>query len=507
MNNFSHRYSVLLIVLILLVYHAITINAQSYFVDECEELKHASVGIVESIFMPDSMPPFFTLVLRGWLAIFDQRITARWLSVAFSLGTIIATWAFTKRIVNDRVAILAAVLLAANPLQLFYAQLIRGYAMMTLVAALCIGFGMLARKTNEKKYWWLYGITSVVGMFSHYYFITIPLSFLALTISDWDFDRVRRFLVSSVLSGIASLPLLIFVHSDFTFQKEIRAPRPVSPSAVVYSYLSYFTGYSMGPSQRDLQTNYRWTADTTMIAELTVVGLVAIIALAAAVPITRRYGELKPFAFLLIVPLVVIGLLGAATGITYNVRFVAWMVVPMSMLLGFLAMHDARNTKAGTAIFALRIGSILLLFGLANWNRVYVDRYKTEDIRSAMEWIDAHATNPTIFVVSSYMGVVADYYKSEQQSVAPLPPLTHHPAEINDETTLNVCLSKINEVSGNEFWVVYSRAFHSDANRLFIDALLRNEGAIESFGMQTKFAGVVIYKGSIRKRVSTETFR
>jgi uncharacterized membrane protein len=500
MNNFSYRYFVLLIILILLAYHAITINAQSYFVDECEELKHASVGIVESIFMPDSMPPLFTLMLRGWIAIFDNWTTPRWLSVVFSLGAVIATWAFTKRLVNDHVAILAAVFLAASPLQLFYAQLIRGYAMMTFVAALCIGFGMMARKTNQKRYWWLYGITSVVGMFSHYYFITIPLSFLALTISDWDFDRIRRFVVTSVMSGIASLPILIFVTSDFTFQREIRAPRPLSPSAVAYSYMSYFTGYSIGPSQRDLQSNYHWTADTNMIAELAIVSLVGIVALGAAVPIAHRHGELKPFVFLLVIPLVVIGLLGAVTGITYNVRFVAWMVIPMSMLLGFLAMPHSRHTKTGTVILALRIGSILLLFGLANWNRVYVDRYKIEDIRSAMQWIDANATEPTIFVVSSYMGVVADYYKSKQQTVVPLPPLTHHPAEINDEATLKVCLSKINELSVNEFWLVYSRAFHSDANHLFIDTLLKNEGAIESFGMQNEYAGVVIYKGSIRKR-------
>jgi hypothetical protein len=220
------------------------------------------------------------------------------------------------------------------------------------------------------------------------------------------------------------------------------------------------------------------------------------VTLGAACQSAWRYGELKPFVVLLTVPLGFIGILGAATGITYNVRFIAWMVMPISILLGFLAIPRKKSWQT-SALLTLQVSSILLVFILSNHNRIYNDLYKTEDIRKAMQSIQSQSKNANIFIVSGYLGVVADRYKVEGETIQPLPPINYPRPVIDDAKTLNECLTTISNATPGEFWLIYSREFHGDPNGLFIASLTERSGSIVSFDLVSQFAGVLVYRGTI----------
>ena len=51
--------AIALLIASLFVLHLSTISHQSYFTDEVEELHFAQGDFWKSVFMPDSMPPFF----------------------------------------------------------------------------------------------------------------------------------------------------------------------------------------------------------------------------------------------------------------------------------------------------------------------------------------------------------------------------------------------------------------------------------------------------------------
>ena len=82
----------------------------------------------------------------------------------------------------------------------------------------------------------------------------------------------RGFLLANLTIVLLALPLIGFVGKDLHFQKGLRDSRPLDIPALGYTYVSMLTGYTVGPSKRDLQVIDRMNAFSSALPIAAVVG-------------------------------------------------------------------------------------------------------------------------------------------------------------------------------------------------------------------------------------------
>lgn len=117
-------------------------------------------------------PPLYYFVLRGWLGIVGHAspLALRAVSLAFGLATI-ALLASIGRVFPQirRAAFLAACLLAANNLHIFYSQQIRSYAFYTLLFTVLLIWSWQVARFGEKFAFWCIGtLLMSLLVYTHY---------------------------------------------------------------------------------------------------------------------------------------------------------------------------------------------------------------------------------------------------------------------------------------------------------------------------------------------------
>jgi len=132
---------IIVVLILALGLRLIGIN-QSLWLDEAVSANVAKwpIGeIVNSFSIGDFHPPVFYWFLNLWTKIFGSSVVMlRLSSILFSLLTIYFVYLIGKKIKDNKIGILAALLLAINPLFVYYSQELRMYSMATMW--LTIGF-------------------------------------------------------------------------------------------------------------------------------------------------------------------------------------------------------------------------------------------------------------------------------------------------------------------------------------------------------------------------------
>jgi len=471
MTAVRQRIAVGAVLLMLLVYHGLTIQRQSLFIDEWSELHIARLPIAELAMKPDSMPPLYSLLLRGWVAL-GSDASARWLSVVCHALSVVAVWQFARRLVSPQVGVASAAVLAALPLPLFYAQFVRGYALMGLLAVLSCGCFAVASR-GEKKYWPWFVATSVVGIFSHYYFVILLASLVLVWLLSVGGRPSRAGLLSLAAIGVLASPVLIFLQSDFAYQKHLRDARSMNLPALGYTYASFFSGYTLGPAKVELQTISTTEAAKEMAPWLAAMALC--VGPLAWVGFMRLHENrlAGPLVAMAVVPVLLTGGLGAALGVTYNVRFVAWCAAPLAVLLG-----------AGVAESAARRGWLIapavgltLLCTTALFNRHCTPRYFNEDLRTAAQILDQHAgNNAVVFCVSDYLALPLRYYLAEELTVVELPSPGETNVIVRSAADVERAVAACQQFADREMWLIESRAFHGDPEGKLVQRLQAEYG-------------------------------
>jgi len=162
----------LLIILVLsLILRLISLN-QSLWLDEAisaQVVKSYSYTDIVSKFSPsDFHPPLFYLTLKAWTSVFGySEISLRLPSVIFSLFTIYLVYRFF--------GFASSILLAFNPLYLYYSQEARMYSLVTLL----VFCSFLAFKSNKLLLYYLFTFLSLFTFYgSVFFFAAISLYWL-----------------------------------------------------------------------------------------------------------------------------------------------------------------------------------------------------------------------------------------------------------------------------------------------------------------------------------------
>lgn len=165
-----------------LLLRLISLN-QSLWFDEGINIMAAKTfsfwGMITQYAVADFHPPLWFGILWIWGKTFGySEITARMPSVILGVATIYITYLIGKKLISKNGGFLAAILLALNPLHIYYSQEARMYALAAFAVALNIFLLVKVAKGEKVNLFWLI-LSNLFIMLSDYvaYFI-FPAEFL-----------------------------------------------------------------------------------------------------------------------------------------------------------------------------------------------------------------------------------------------------------------------------------------------------------------------------------------
>jgi mannosyltransferase len=154
---------------------------------------------------------YYTL-LRNWIHLGQGEFFIRLLSVLPAVAAVPFVYLLGRRLFSEKVAVIAALLLAVNAFDVRYAQEARGYSLFAfLVVLACWFFVRCLDAPQEKGNWTGLVIALVLGIYAHFFAgLMLPVFWLAALLHKRDFPW-KRFLISSGIIAFLAIPALLFV--------------------------------------------------------------------------------------------------------------------------------------------------------------------------------------------------------------------------------------------------------------------------------------------------------
>jgi len=183
------------------------------------QMWHGTVTQVQGA-AADIHPLFFYSLLHGWMdAVGESAFAARYLSVAFGVGTVAVLYRLTREWFEpkraEKLALLAAAIVAGAPFHLAYSQEARMYAQLGFFAALFVlAYGM-AEKGRGWAWWLLFVLSGAAMLYSHnlavFFAAALALWILARAWSKRKLRSLGSFSVAGAAILLLWLPWLLLL--------------------------------------------------------------------------------------------------------------------------------------------------------------------------------------------------------------------------------------------------------------------------------------------------------
>jgi 4-amino-4-deoxy-L-arabinose transferase-like glycosyltransferase len=409
------------------------LSNQSLWTDEVSSIKTARVPLSQitqvSGAVNNCLPTYF-LLLRVVLGDADRDIEfrARWVSAlagGLSVPLLIGVVFCWRR--QWSTALLAGLLLAVNPLHLWYSQEVRAYATMLFFGLLTLLASEVARLTRKPWWWVLYFLCALGAVALHKTALVFPLACaLWQAWEGWrEKGRPRDLAVHVATLGVACGVLLLK-----SYPPPPEYGRPSSILEIGYTFMTFVGGYSFGPSLTDIQSHGALGAVSRHLVQVGILGgVLALVALAYVFQFRFLIRGKETGLVALNVGLVAVAAL--ASSFPYNIRYT------LPALLGFVALVAAMNSGPGRRAVARVTIAVVLLVGLwadAQW--FYSPAYRKGDSRAVAQWLVANQARVKSWTVlpdylsdsikwylQAYPEVLARMQPPTQQQTTSFPPV------------------------------------------------------------------------------------
>lgn len=213
---------IVLLQLVVVVFFYFGYQQLSLRLDEAQSIWQTSHTIQELIasLSRNVHVPFFHVTFHYWQILTgNSLLMGRVYSLLFTLISIPVLYLTTKNIFDRKTAFLCSTLFSLSPFMHWYTSEIRMY---TLLALLTITIHFLYLKllsVPTKTLWLLYVLTAIIGTYTHYFFGLVLISqivfFIFFTTKDqFDWKRIRGFLISGSITILAFLPWIYIVYTS-----------------------------------------------------------------------------------------------------------------------------------------------------------------------------------------------------------------------------------------------------------------------------------------------------
>lgn len=153
------------------------LGSQSLWFDEyltTQDVSHSLGGMLFSTLGPvEGTPPLYFILTWGWVRVLGDGDTAiRLLSAIVGIATVPMVYAVARELRQSRrVARVAALLVAVNPMLVWFSQEARAYALLVFLASVALFFCVRAQNDDRTSdfVWW--GLASAAAVSTHYFAI------------------------------------------------------------------------------------------------------------------------------------------------------------------------------------------------------------------------------------------------------------------------------------------------------------------------------------------------
>jgi hypothetical protein len=414
------------------------LSNQSLWMDEISSVETARVPMNEMVARSaqnNALPTYF-LLLRPMVGRTNEHIEARARVISTLAGAVtVPIFAYLVFCWYGQwaAAFWAGLLLAVNPLHLWYSQEARGYALMLCVGLGCLLSFELARSRGGFGWWIVYVGAAILTVAVHKTGLIFPLC-----CAIWDGwkvwhgwkaegrgrepcfpradgkptgERERSFAVRlSPHLVLVAIVALILIEPSQPPAREYG--RPNSGLEIAYTAMTFIGGYSFGLSLTDIQNEGGKPAVLRHLPQTAIIG--AVLIGIAAVLICRWRIMLKTRATLLLVLPVIIGFTGATfSSFPYNVRYT------LPALFGFLGLLAGLPQIVSKLWVRCSVVTIVLAIHLwADYQWFFVWRYRKGDSRAVAQWLVEYQPRVTSWtVLPDYLGYAIRWYLDENRDV------------------------------------------------------------------------------------------
>jgi hypothetical protein len=150
-----------------------TLSTQSFWLDEAIAINSARLdlgGMLDSLARTEGNPPFYFLLLDGWMRVLgDSEAAVRSLSALFGTATILVGYEIGRRLATPRIGLVTAALVAFNPLLVWFSQEARPYALLVLLSGLSFLLFAEALERPGGRVLAGWAVASGLGFATHYF--------------------------------------------------------------------------------------------------------------------------------------------------------------------------------------------------------------------------------------------------------------------------------------------------------------------------------------------------
>lgn len=150
----------------------------------------------------DFQPPLYYILLHFWMKIgFSQEWFLRFPSVIFGLLTVGVVYKFTKELLGEKEALIAAFMLSLSQFHVYYSQELRMYSLLCFLT-------LLSTWLFYRSKWILYTLVNIVGMYTSYmYFLILVPHLIWYIYKYWGKRKLSlEIAISYLAAGISYLP-------------------------------------------------------------------------------------------------------------------------------------------------------------------------------------------------------------------------------------------------------------------------------------------------------------
>lgn len=361
--------------------------------------------LFQTTLMSGVHPPLFYIIYKlalsvGGVSEFSGRLPA----VMFGLLSIPAIFRLAAVMFNRSVGLLAAVLLAINPIHIWLSQEARMYIIVILLAVGSMFFFWQAFQLRQRRYWIGLLIINALAYNLHYFSLFLPVIQLAVILTDLKryVPQFRRWVVVQFIAGSFLLPWLV--------------------ATALRESQSFGIGFLVRPTLLDLPLtlwNFTIGLSSYFLWPVSIVALVLfMIAFSNGLRWDKErfhFGQLL-LIFWIFIPLILVWLMSQRRSF-YADRYFSFIIPGLIILVAFGAVQIRSNLRRSLLIIGL-----VLVSGYGFLNTRFDSTFFKDNWRDAVAYV-VHNEQPddVILVYNNFLEIPFGYY---YQGRVPYYPLT-----------------------------------------------------------------------------------
>lgn len=192
-----------------------SLGLQSYHHDEVITAARVIPGgfaeMLDRVKGSESNPPLYYMLAWGWAKLFGtSEVGLRSLTALFGAVTVPIAFLVGRELANNRAGLIAAAIVAVNPMLIWYSQEARSYAVLVFFGALAMLFFVRCLRSGQGRDLALWALASALALCSHYFAVfavAIEAAWLLVALR-YRWRLVLPAVVAVVAVGLALLPLI-----------------------------------------------------------------------------------------------------------------------------------------------------------------------------------------------------------------------------------------------------------------------------------------------------------